>query len=123
MVGERALTPSGRYQEMDNVKFIFEVRMKQGYTVEQYAEAWIEASEIIQQAPGARGTYLHRKIGEPETLLAIAHWDSKALRDAKDDTRSEKVKAILEKHARTCEIAVIGEFDEPEWQVLPPRHD
>ena len=101
------------------MKFIFEVRMKRGYTVEEYAEAWIEASEIIQRAPGARGTYLHRKIGEPDTLLAIAHWESKALRDAKDDRRSEKVKAILEKHARTCEITVIGEFEEPEWEVLP----
>jgi heme-degrading monooxygenase HmoA len=104
------------------MKFIFEVRMKEGYTVAEYARAWVQASEIIQRAPGARGTYLHRKIGEPDTLLAIAHWESKALRDAKDDRRSEKVKAILEQHARTCEITVIGEYDEPEWQV-PPRHD
>ena len=33
------------------MKFIFEVKMKPGYTVEQYAAAWIEASEIIQRAP------------------------------------------------------------------------
>ncbi|MCU5783085.1 MULTISPECIES: antibiotic biosynthesis monooxygenase family protein [Alloalcanivorax] len=105
------------------MKFIFEVRMKPGYTVAEYAAAWIEASEIIQQAPGARGTYLHRKIGEPDTLLAIAHWESKAHRDAKDDRRSEIVRGILEKHARTCEITVIGEFEEPEWQVPPPRRD
>ncbi|HCO64073.1 MAG TPA: antibiotic biosynthesis monooxygenase, partial [Alcanivorax sp.] len=95
------------------MKYIFEVRMKDGYTVEEYAQGWIEASEIIQQTPGARGTYLHRKIGEPDTLLAIAHWDSKAHRDAKDDSRSAKVKAILEKHARTCEITPLGEFEEP----------
>lgn len=104
------------------MKFVFEVRMKKGYTVEEYAEAWVEASRIIQQAPGALGTYLHRKIGEPDTLLAIAHWESKALRDAKDDRRSETVRKILEKHARTCEIAVIGEYEEPEWAVLPPTH-
>jgi hypothetical protein len=54
------------------MKFIFEVRMKPGYTVEEYADAWVRASEIIQQAPGARGTYLHRKIGDPNALLAIA---------------------------------------------------
>ncbi|MEP1897016.1 MAG: antibiotic biosynthesis monooxygenase [Alloalcanivorax venustensis] len=101
------------------MKYIFEVRMKDGYTVEEYAQGWIEASEIIQQTPGARGTYLHRKIGEPDTLLAIAHWDSKAHRDAKDDSRSAKVKAILEKHARTCEITPLGEFEEPEWEVHP----
>ncbi|MDB5842478.1 MAG: antibiotic biosynthesis monooxygenase family enzyme [Herminiimonas sp.] len=101
------------------MKFIFEVRMKPGYTVEEYAEAWVRASEIIQQAPGARGTYLHRKIGDPNALLAIATWESKAHRDAKDDRRSETVRAILEKHARNCEITVIGEFEEPEWAVLP----
>lgn len=101
------------------MKFIFEVRVKPGFTVEEYAQGWVEASEIIQQTPGARGTYLHRKIGEPDKVLAIAHWYSKAHRDAKDDSRSEKVKAILAKHAKVCEVTVIGEFDEPEWQVLP----
>lgn len=101
------------------MKFIFEVRMKPGYTVEEYARAWVEASRIIQQAPGARGTYLHRKIGEPDTLLAIATWDSKAHRDARDDSRSETVRRILAEHAKQCEITVIGEFDEPEWAVLP----
>jgi len=94
--------------------------MKPGYTVEEYAEGWVRASEVIQQTPGARGTYLHRKIGEPDTLLAIATWESKAHRDAKDDRRSETVRAILEKHAQHCEITVIGEFEEPEWSVLPP---
>lgn len=101
------------------MKFIFEVRMKPGYTVEEYAEGWVRASEIIQQTPGACGTYLHRKIGEPDTLLAIATWESKAHRDAKDDHRSETVRAILDKHAKHCEIKVIGEFEEPEWSVLP----
>ena len=103
------------------MKFIFEVRMKPGYTVEEYAEGWVRASEIIQQTPGARGTYLHRKIGEPDTLLAIATWESKAHRDAKDDRGSETVRAILEKHAKHCDITVIGEFEEPEWSVLPAR--
>ncbi|MGB5098059.1 MAG: antibiotic biosynthesis monooxygenase [Porticoccaceae bacterium] len=103
------------------MKFIFEVRVKPGYSVEEYAAAWVQASEIIQRTPGARGTYLHRRIGDPDCLLAIAHWDSKAARDAKDDRRDEIVRAILEKHAQTCEIRVIGEFEDPEWQVLPER--
>lgn len=103
------------------MKFIFEVRVKPGYSVEQYADAWMEASRIIQQTPGARGTYLHRKIGEPDTVLAIAHWDSKAARDAKDDRRDARVREILERHARTCDITLIGEFEDPEWEVLPPR--
>lgn len=101
------------------MKFIFEVTVKDGYTVEEYADAWLKASRIIQQAPGARGTYLHRKIGEPDKLLAIACWRSKADRDAKDDRADEQVRRILERHARFCDIRVIGEFEEPEWQVLP----
>ena len=102
------------------MKFIFEVRMKPGYTVDEYAEAWVQASEVIQQTPGALGTRLHRKIGEPDVLLAIASWENKAARDAKDDSREELGRSILEKHARNCEITVIGEFEEPEWEVLPP---
>ena len=101
------------------MKFIFEVKMKPGYTVEQYAAAWLEASAIIQRTPGARGTYLHRKIGEPDTLLAIATWDSKAQRDAKDDRRDATVRAILQRHAQHCETRIIGEFEEPEWCVVP----
>lgn len=102
------------------MKFIFLVRMKPGYTVAEYADAWVRASKIIQQTPGAKGTYLHRKIGSPDTLLAIAHWESKAHRDAKDDRSSDTVRAILEKHAQNCDITVVGEFEEPEWEVLPP---
>lgn len=101
------------------MKYIFQVRVKPGFTVEEYAQGWLEASAIIQQSPGAQGTYLHRQIGAPDTLLAIAHWQSKAHRDRKDDRRSDKVKAILARHARFCEITLIGEFEEPEWTVLP----
>jgi len=101
------------------MKFIFEVRVKPGYSVEEYALAWMQASEVIQRTPGARGTRLHRKLGEPDTLLAIASWESKAARDAKDDNRDAMVKAIMEKHARFCEFKLIGEFEDPEWEVLP----
>ena len=53
--------------------FVFEIRTQPGYSAEQYADAWLRASEIIQQAPGARGTRLHRKIGSDRTdPLAMA---------------------------------------------------
>ena len=101
------------------MKFVLEVRMKPGYTVEQYADAWMRASRIIQRSPGAMGTCLHRKIGAPDTLLAIASWESKAHRDAKDDRRDATVRQILELHTQRCETRVIGEFEEPQWSVLP----
>lgn len=99
------------------MKFIFEVRIRPGHTAEQYADAWVRASAILQQAPGARGTRLHRKIGDPGTLIAIASWESKAARDAMESRRDERVRALIEEAAQHAEIRVIGEFDDPEWVV------
>ncbi len=99
--------------------FIFEVHVKPGFNAEQYAEAWIRASEIIQQAPGAQGTKLHRKIGDPQVLLAIATWETKAVRDAMEARQSERVRRIIAEQAAFVDVVVIGEFEEPEWQVLP----
>jgi Antibiotic biosynthesis monooxygenase len=101
------------------VKYLFEVRIKPGYVAEQYAEAWVRASEIIQRAPGARGTRLHRKIGDPNALLAIAEWDSKTDREASQG-RDPRVDEIIRAAAKYCEIRILGEFEEPEWVVLPP---
>lgn len=99
--------------------FIFEVRCKAGYSPEQYAEAWVRASEIIQQAPGARGTRLHRKIGEPGTLLAIASWETKARRDAMEEGEGEAARSIIEEQAAFVDVTLIGEFEDPEWIVEP----
>ncbi len=101
------------------MKFIFEIHIKSGHTAEQYASAWVSASEILQRAAGAQGTRLHRKIGDPNVLLAIASWDSKAARDAMEQRRDETVHSILKEASQYCEIRVIGEFDEPEWVVEP----
>lgn len=101
------------------MKFIFEVRVKDGHTAEEYADAWVRASKIIQQAPGARGTRLHRKLDDPNALIAIASWESKAHRDAMEGEHNPEVTAIIKSAAPFCEIRVIGEFEEPEWLVLP----
>lgn len=102
------------------MKYIFEVRIKDGYRAEDYADAWVRASELIQKAPGARGTELHRKIGEPNTLIAIAHWASKAERDVMEAQPAPEVKRIIQSAAPFCEIRTLGEFEEPEWVVYPP---
>lgn len=103
--------------------FIFEVYLHPGYSAEQYAEAWVRASEIIQQAPGAQGTRLHRKIGDPSRLLAIATWESKAARDAMEGNLPARVGEIIAGQAPFVDITVIGEFEAPEWVVLPPGHE
>lgn len=102
------------------MKFLFEVHIKPGHTAEDYADAWVRASEIIQSAPGARGTELHRKIGDPNVLVAIASWDSKAERDAMEDKHDPRVAEIIRSAAPFCDIRVIGEFEDPEWVVTPP---
>ena len=101
--------------------YLFEVTAKPDYTIEQYAEAWVRASELIQQAPGAQGTRLHRKIGDERTALAIATWESKAARDASPASLPGAVQEIIESQAPFVEIRFIGEFESPEWEVLPPE--
>ena len=103
------------------MKFIFEVHIREGHTAEEYADAWVRASEIIQQAPGARGTELHRKIGDPNTLIAIASWESKEQRDAMEGQHNPEVAAIIRSAAPFVDITPIGEFEDPEWVVEPPR--
>jgi quinol monooxygenase YgiN len=103
------------------MKYVFEVRIKPGHTAEQYAEAWLRVSEILQRAPGARGTRLHRKIGDPLRLLAIASWESKAARDAMEHRRDPAVRTILAEAAQHCDITLLGEYDEPDWVVQPPH--
>ena len=99
--------------------FVFEVRVHPGYSAEAYAEAWVRASEIIQRAPGARGTRLHRKIGDDRTLLAIASWENKAARDAMEANPSEDVQRIIAEQAEFVDVKVVGEFKDPDWIVNP----
>ncbi len=99
--------------------FVFEVHVRPGHTAEAYADAWVRASEIIQRAPGARGTRLHRKIGDDHKLLAIASWDSKAQRDAMEANPAAEVQRIIAEQAEFVDVRVIGEFEDPDWIVDP----
>ncbi|WP_018137811.1 MULTISPECIES: antibiotic biosynthesis monooxygenase [unclassified Thioalkalivibrio] len=103
--------------------FVFEIHLRPGCTAEEYADAWVRASRIIQQAPGARGTRLHRKIGDPHVLLAIAHWDSKDQRDAMEADQPDHVRRIIAEQAACVDVRVIGEFEDAEWCVDPPAMD
>jgi uncharacterized protein YbaA (DUF1428 family) len=103
------------------MNFIFEVRIRPGHAAEQYADAWVRASRIIQRSSGARGTRLHRKIGDPDVLIAIASWDSKESRDAADERLREdpQLRTILNEAGSHAEVEILGEFEEPEWIVMP----
>ena len=103
------------------MRFIFEVNIRPGHTAAQYADAWVRASRIIQRAPGARGTRLHQSITDPARLIAIASWDSKEARDAADVSLRDhgELRAILAEASTHAEITILGEFERPEWVVLP----
>ncbi len=104
------------------MKYIFQVKIKDGHTIEDYSEVWKKGSAIIQKYPGAKGTRLFRKIGEPDILLAIAEWESKEARDnAMKSLRGANVETqnIWKAHNDYAEIIKIGEFEEAEWEVFP----
>ncbi|WP_226703671.1 antibiotic biosynthesis monooxygenase family protein [Microbulbifer elongatus] len=102
------------------MKYIFEVTIKPGHSAEEYADAWVRASELIQRAPGALGTELHRKIGEPDKLIAIAQWQSKAHRDAMETNHDPAIESIIKSAAPFVEIRSLGGYEDPEWVVKPP---
>lgn len=104
------------------MKFVFEITIKPGHTVDEYVRAWRRGSAIIQKEPGAMGTRLHQKIGEPERLLAIASWKSKKLRDeamARLANADLTTREIISKHREFGDLRLIGEYEESEWAVEP----
>ena len=101
--------------------FIFEVHLRDGYRAEDYAATWERASKLIQRSPGARGTRLHRKIGDPSVLLAIATWESKEARDNMEAELAQEIADLLDSLSDFVDIRLVGEFEAPEWVVLPPE--
>ena|SRR3989338_6077500 len=102
------------------MKYIFLIKVKSRYSVNDYVTAWKQGSKIIQKMPGARGTRLYHKFGSPRTLLAIAEWDSKEARNkamTKLKNSDEKIKEILHKHRKYARFIKIGEFDETNWKM------
>jgi len=54
-------------------------------------------------------------------MLAIASWESKAARDARDEflKPDSAMRAVLDAHLDIVEFKMIGEFEDPEWVVMP----
>ena len=99
--------------------YLFSVTVKENFSVDDYAESWLRASKHIQRLPGALGTRLHRKIGSKNSLLAVASWESKELRDSATRKRIEEVEHIIAAQEPFVTIKVIGEFEDAEWLVIP----
>jgi heme-degrading monooxygenase HmoA len=62
--------------------YIWKITITDPTKVEPFIQVWKDASAVLQEYPGAQGTYLHKVLGEDNVYLAIANWESKAARDA-----------------------------------------
>lgn len=72
---------------------------------QEFIKAWEHGSKIIQEQAGARGTKLFQSIEEPNTLYAMAEWQSKAARDKAMDALADRTDAhdILHHHEEFIE--------------------
>ena len=102
---------------MRNLLYIFEIQVKDNYRTDQYAAAWLAASNHIQRLPGALGTRLHRKMGCSDKLLAIAVWETKKARDAATKNPTPEVERIILSQTPFVQIDIIGEYEDAEWEV------
>jgi hypothetical protein len=102
-------------------RFLFQIRIKPGRTIEEYADIWARGSQIIQKMPGARGTRLHCAIGDPDMLLTVADWESTEARDSAmaELNADEETSAFLRLHLEVGDFIAVGEYDDAEWTVLP----
>lgn len=68
-------------------RYIWKITITDPEKVAPFIQVWRDASKVLQEYDGAKGTHLHRVLGEDGEYLAIADWESKAARDAmKADT-------------------------------------
>ena len=62
-------------------RFIWKIKLNDDVSDEVFIAHWHDASAILQDYPGARGTLIHRSRDEPKTFFLVAQWESQELRD------------------------------------------
>jgi hypothetical protein len=60
-------------------KYIWRIDFEDESKRQPFIKNWHDASEVLQEYPGARGTRLNEVVGET-ALVAIAEWESKEAR-------------------------------------------
>jgi hypothetical protein len=107
-------------------RYVFRVDFADNENRERFIQHWKKGSALIQTLPGARGTRLHSMQGGT-SLMAIAEWDSKILRDDAmkilHDGTSEVSKKWLDipRNEDFGKVTILGEIDEIGF--IPPSHD
>lgn len=93
------------------MKFIFQIKIKEGGTEEQYIDAWKKGSATIQTSAGAQGTILYRNADKPGELIAIATWMSREERDL-GLKKLHEAGAEINEHRKYGDILVLGNYEE-----------
>lgn len=106
-------------------RYVFRVDFENEQMREQFIEHWKTASALIQTLPGSRGTKLHSVHGS-SSLMAIAEWDSKELRDSgmdelhKGNSNVSVQWLAMPKNEDFGMVTLLGEIDEVGF--VPPNH-
>lgn len=104
-------------------RFVFEIKVLDGQD-DTFIEHWREGSKPIQEYDGARGTRLHKKLGEEHTYIAIAEWESREKRQAAiheiNVGETERAKRVKEwgNNEDFGGVTILGEIDEI-YAVIP----
>lgn len=112
-------------------RYVFRVDFEDDHRRDQFIEHWKEGSALIQTLPGSRGTRLHSMQGST-SVMAIAEWDSKDLRDAAMNhlQAGESDVSIrwlaMPRNEDFGEVTLLGEIDEigfvlPAKKAISPR--
>lgn len=62
-------------------RFIWKIKLADSVTDDQFIKHWHNASVILQEYPGARGTLIHKARDEERTYFLVAQWESQEFRD------------------------------------------
>ncbi len=62
-------------------RYIWKIKLHNNVHDDSFISHWREASAILQEYPGAKGTLIHKARDEDKTYFLVAQWESQAVRD------------------------------------------
>ncbi len=63
-------------------RFIWKIELNDSVTDQEFIKHWHDASVVLQEYPGAKGTLIHKTRDEERTYFLVAQWESQEFRDA-----------------------------------------
>lgn len=63
-------------------RFIWKIKLNDNVADEEFIKHWHDSSAVLQEYPGAKGTFIHKARDEDRTYFLVAQWESQEIRDA-----------------------------------------